>query len=261
MKTKLILLFVGFSLVCNSQFIEKLEIEPFFNPVFLQLGDVKKNSVKAINEKYASTSFKKSISQELGIQLNYLISDRFFVGTGISWWKQNYDFSININPTDETPLNVYGYNRTRMIHINYQSLRLLVGYRFQFNSELKLHYQLNTFGPATHNVAESIPSKSVVIGGPNGLKFEDKEYIFAFGSTSFHSLGLNYSVSLYQNLRAQLGINWMIRRKGVHLYSYENTARDNQGIENTTLLDLKVGSGQEYFFYTGIAYRFKLKKK
>lgn len=264
MRLKLTCVFFILCFWANAQVIERFEVEPFFNPLFLQVGSLEKSYVKEINEDFASVTFNKKRSVEFGAQINYLISERFFVGTGISWWKQEYDFLIGINKdlSSEALEYYYYYSRPRNIRINYQNFRLYAGYRFKFNSEIKFEYMLNKFRRTKHNVAESIFSRDVSIGGPNKLRFSDRENVYVHSSRRTQALGVNYSVSIYRNLRIQLGFNWLIYNKNNSpTYSYENKAKEGQGIDQLTLLDLKIGWTQEYFFYTGFTYRFNYKKK
>lgn len=134
-----------------SQKWKKIEIEPFVNPLLVNL-EPSENYIISIYEPNTSTSFINRPTSELGFNINYRFKKNFFGGIGMSWWKRNYDFTISISETVFN--NFYLTNQQREININNQSLKLFVGYEFKFNSSIKFEYSIGTSIIESHNVPD-----------------------------------------------------------------------------------------------------------
>jgi len=247
----LIIPFVSF--FSNAQILNKIELEPFINPILLNVGNIDKN-VYSINKQHCLVSFGNEVSNEFGLNLTYITKKRIIGGIGMSWWKRNYDFAVSVsqNPSN----NFYTTNLNREINFNCRSIRVFIGYEFKFNSKIKLEFVRSVSTRVRHNVPSNSSFRS--FSTLNGFNYELTEN---FREDYFSgALGLNYSLSIYKNLRLQIGLNFTLKNRTSTIYTNFIEGQTTRNDQKSTFLDLSIDSAPDQFFYTGFTYIIKYKK-
>lgn len=253
MKKFFLLNFVLISFISNAQILNKLEFEPFINPILLNIGNVDKN-VSSINSQHCLVSFGNEVSNEFGFNLSYKTKKRFIGGIGISWWKRNYDFTVSVsqNPSND----FYRTNLSREINFNCRSIRVFIGYEFKFNSKIKLEFVRSVSTRVRHNIPFNSSFRS--FSSLNGFNYELTE---KFKKSYFSgAIGLNYSFSIYKNLRLQIGVNTTLKNRTTIVYTNFIEGQTTNNDPKSTFLDLQITSAPDQFFYTGVTYLIKYKK-
>tara|TARA_B110001469_G_C9642189_1_gene323262 strand:+ start:2003 stop:2764 length:762 start_codon:yes stop_codon:yes gene_type:complete len=251
LKTTLILLTINFC--ANAQSINNFELEPFYNPFLLNVSKIDKQ-INTIDERHSAVTFVNRPTNQFGFNINYKFKKNFIAGIGMSWWERNYDFTLSV--TEESKFNYYLRNQEREIKINYRSFHFFVGYDFKFNSRIKLEYTLSNSKKLKHNVPQGLEGQYFASSG--GFNYKEKERISPV--LLLTTIGINYSIAIYKNLRIQLGVNFTLKKLSPIIYKVQIEGQTNQTTPKSTFLDMNIGSSSEQFFYTGFIYQIKYKK-